>query len=46
MTVARVTPGCQFSSDNTAPMSPEAWAALEQANRDMLTDALAGRRRM
>ena len=37
MTVDRVTPGCQFSSDNTAPMSPEAWAALEQANRDSVS---------
>lgn len=27
-----VTPGCQFASDNTAPMCPEAWAAVEQAN--------------
>ncbi len=28
----RVTPGCQFASDNTAPMCPAAWNALEQAN--------------
>jgi len=27
-----VRPGCQFASDNTAPMCPEAWAALERAN--------------
>ena len=27
-----VGPGCQFASDNTAPMCPEAWAALERAN--------------
>ncbi|MFM7205681.1 MAG: threonine aldolase family protein [Planctomycetaceae bacterium] len=25
-------PGCQFASDNTAAVCPEAWAALEQAN--------------
>ena len=27
-----ITPGCQFASDNTAPMSPGAWEALSQAN--------------
>jgi threonine aldolase len=27
-----VRPGCQFASDNTAPICPEAWAALERAN--------------
>jgi len=27
-----VRPGCQFASDNTSPMCPEAWAALERAN--------------
>jgi threonine aldolase len=27
-----VRPGCQFASDNTAPMCPEAWGALERAN--------------
>ena len=27
-----VRPGCQFASDNIAPMCPEAWAALERAN--------------
>jgi threonine aldolase len=26
-------PGCQFASDNTAGICPEAWEALEQANR-------------
>lgn len=26
-------PGCQFASDNTAGICPEAWAALEEANR-------------
>lgn len=26
------TPGCQFASDNTAGICPEAWAALEEAN--------------
>ncbi len=31
-----VTPGCQFASDNTAPMCPAAWAALEQANAGCL----------
>ena len=32
MTKASVTPGCQFASDNTAGVCPEAWAALERAN--------------
>jgi len=27
-----VRPGCQFASDNTAPMCPEAWSAVERAN--------------
>jgi threonine aldolase len=27
-----VVPGCQFASDNTAPVSPAAWAALERCN--------------
>ena len=27
-----VRPGCQFASGHTAPMCPEAWAALERAN--------------
>jgi len=27
-----IVPGCQFASDNTAGICPEAWAALEQAN--------------
>ncbi|MFM8891687.1 MAG: beta-eliminating lyase-related protein, partial [Planctomycetia bacterium] len=27
-----VTPGCQFASDNTAGICPEAWAMLERAN--------------
>ena len=27
-----VRPGCQFASDNTSPMCPEAWAAVERAN--------------
>jgi threonine aldolase len=27
-----VTPGCQFASDNTAPMCPAAWEAMERAN--------------
>lgn len=27
------TPGCQFASDNTAGICPEAWAALEEANQ-------------
>lgn len=31
-----VKPGCQFASDNTAGMCPEAWAALERANADCL----------
>ncbi|MCX7432035.1 MAG: low specificity L-threonine aldolase [Planctomycetia bacterium] len=34
MPIHTVTPGCQFASDNTAPMSPGAWEALSQANRD------------
>jgi threonine aldolase len=32
MTSTSVTPGCQFASDNTAGVCPEAWAALERAN--------------
>ena len=36
MTSARVTPGCQFASDNTAPICPEAWAAVERANAECL----------
>jgi len=27
-----VVPGCQFASDNTAPICPAAWEALERAN--------------
>ena len=27
-----VRPGCQFASDNTSSMCPEAWAAVERAN--------------
>ncbi len=27
-----VIPGCQFASDNTAPICPEAWEAVERAN--------------
>jgi len=27
-----VTPGCQFASDNTSPMCPASWAAVERAN--------------
>jgi len=27
-----ITPGCQFASDNTAGICPEAWQALEDAN--------------
>jgi threonine aldolase len=27
-----VRPGCQFASDNTAPMCPEAWSAVARAN--------------
>lgn len=34
MTTPRPTPGCQFASDNTAPMCPEAWAAVERANAE------------
>src|SRR5207253_5885852 len=30
----RVKPRYQFTSDNTAALCPEAWAALEEANRD------------
>jgi threonine aldolase len=29
---ATVVPGCQFASDNTASVSPAAWAALERSN--------------
>ena len=32
MTTTSVRPGCQFASDNTAPMCPEAWSAMQQAN--------------
>jgi threonine aldolase len=31
-----ISPGCQFASDNTAGICPEAWAALEEANRDFM----------
>ncbi|MFM1902482.1 MAG: hypothetical protein RLZZ440_382 [Planctomycetota bacterium] len=31
-----ITPGCQFASDNTAPICPAAWAAVEQANAGCL----------
>jgi threonine aldolase len=34
MPIVSVKPGCQFASDNTAPMSTGAWEALVQANRD------------
>jgi len=34
MPLHTVTPGCQFASDNTAPMSPGAWEALTRANHD------------
>jgi len=27
-----VTPGCQFASDNTSPMCPAAWDAVQRAN--------------
>ncbi len=27
-----VTPGCQFASDNTSPMCPAAWEAVQRAN--------------
>ncbi len=30
------SPGCQFASDNTAGICPEAWEALEEANRGYL----------
>jgi threonine aldolase len=30
-------PGCQFASDNTAGICPEAWAALEEANQGFQT---------
>ena len=33
MTSPAATPGCQFASDNTAPMSPAAWDAVTEANR-------------
>jgi threonine aldolase len=29
---APVTPGCQFASDNTAPICPAAWEAVQRAN--------------
>lgn len=32
MAAPRPSPGYQFASDNTAPMCPEAWAAVERAN--------------
>lgn len=31
-----VIPGCQFASDNTAPICPEAWEAVERANAGCL----------
>ncbi len=31
-----VIPGCQFASDNTAPICPEAWEALARANAGCL----------
>ena len=31
-----VIPGCQFASDNTAPICPEAWEAVERANAGYL----------
>jgi threonine aldolase len=34
MTIHAVTPGCQFASDNTAPMSPQAWQSLARANEE------------
>jgi threonine aldolase len=34
MPTPAVTPGCQFASDNTAPMSPGAWEALSRANEE------------
>jgi threonine aldolase len=34
MSISTVTPGCQFASDNTAPMSSGAWESLARANRD------------
>ena len=34
MPIHTVTPGCQFASDNTAPMSPGAWEALARANQE------------
>jgi threonine aldolase len=34
MPASRVQPGWQFASDNTSPMSPVAWAALERANHE------------
>jgi threonine aldolase len=33
MDASRVTPGFQFASDNTAGICPEAWSALDEANR-------------
>ena len=32
----RVVPGCQFASDNTAGICPEAWRAIEEANAGAL----------
>jgi hypothetical protein len=34
MSIPTVTPGCQFASDNTAPMSPGAWESLARANEE------------
>ena len=34
MSISTVTPGCQFASDNTAPMSPGAWESLARANEE------------
>jgi len=33
MSAPAARPDCTFASDNTAGLAPEAWAALEQANR-------------
>ena len=35
-TTATASPGCQFASDNTAGICPEAWRALEAANAGCL----------
>ena len=34
MPIVSVKPGCQFASDNTAPMSPGAWESLARANEE------------